>query len=82
MLLPSDFDCELHDWILVMYPAQMMTCPTIVGVVQNDKKRRFADGRTIRTSVLLSPIEDIHAGAVVQTLNTRYLLVGPAAKRN
>jgi hypothetical protein len=80
-MLARNFDAELHDWILVMYPASPIAWPTIVGVVSSDSKGRFANGRSIRTSVLLTPVEDIREGAIVQTLNTRYLL-GRAAQRN
>lgn len=80
-MVTRNFDAELHDWILVMHPASTLAWPTIVGVVRNDSKGRFADGRTIRTSVLLTTIIEIREGAIVQTLNTRYLL-GRAAQRN
>jgi hypothetical protein len=80
-MVTKHFDAELHDWILVMYPTPTLAWPTIVGVVRNDGKGRFADGRTIRTSVLLTTIMEIREGTIVQTLNTRYLL-GRAAQRN
>ena len=35
MLLPSDFDCELHDWILVTHSTQVMSWPggEVSGVI-------------------------------------------------
>lgn len=82
MLRITDIDAELHDWMIVMHPTRVMAYPTIVGAVWNDRMGRFADGRMIRTSALLTPVEQIREGAIVQTLNTRYLLVGPMAQRN
>lgn len=60
----------------------MTTYATIVGAVWHDKKGRFPNGRTIRSSVVLTPVEQIQPGAIVQTLNTRYLMVGPIVQRN
>jgi hypothetical protein len=77
-----DFEAELHHWTVVMHPTPLLTYPTIVGTVRNDKRGRFANRRTIRTSVVLTPVEDIRPGAIIRTLNTRYLLVGPAAQKN
>lgn len=82
MLSLNDFDAELHDWIIVMHPAPFMACPTIVGTVRHDKTGRFTDGWTIRTSALLTPVEQIQPGAIVQTLNTRYLIAGAPARQN
>lgn len=65
-----------------MHPVAVGTNPTIVGTVWNDKRGRFANRRTIRTSVVLTPVEDIRPGAIFRTLNTRYLLVGSAAQKN
>lgn len=82
MLLHADFDAELHDWLFIMYPISLLTYPMIIGTIWHDKKGRFADGRTIQTSALLTPPKQVQAGAVIQTLNTRYLLVGEPARRN
>lgn len=82
MIHSNPFDAELHGWLIVMHPSSKLTWPTIVGVVQNDRKGRLADGRAIQTSALLTPIEQVQAGAIVCTLNSRYLLVGPPAERN
>lgn len=81
MALNSDHDAELH-WLVVMFPTPSKTWPMIVGVVRNDKKGRIANGRTIQTSTLLTPVEEIQVGALVHTLNSCYLLVGANVERN
>lgn len=53
----------------------------LVGIVTNDRKSRFADGRCIHTSALVTRLEDIVEGTVAETLNTRYLL-GEERERN
>lgn len=75
-----DFDAVLHDWILVALPG-FDEVYVLMGVVAGDRKGRFADGRGIRTSVVLTPADRIGAGAIVQTQNTRYLL-GEERRRN
>ncbi len=82
MLPPQDIDAELHDWMIVMHPSRGLSFPTILGTIRSDRKERFADGRMIQTSFLLTPVEQVREGAIVRTLNTAYLLVGPAAQRN
>lgn len=76
----ADFDAELLDWVLVAWPGYDDVY-VIVGVVAGDRKGRFIDRRTVLTSVLLSPVNQIHEGAIVQTQNTRYLL-GQERRRN
>ena len=74
------YDAVLHDWIilpLAAYPGTHL----LIGIVTNDRKNRFADGRCIHTSAIVTPLEDIVEGAVAETLNTRYLL-GEEGERN
>lgn len=75
-----EFDAVLHDWILIQWPGYD-DVHVIAGVVTGDRKGRFADGRGIHTSMILTPVGRIREGSVVQTLNTRYLL-GEARRRN
>ena len=42
---------------------------------------RFTDGRCIRTSAVVTPLEEVVEGAVIETLNTRDLL-GEEGERN
>ena len=75
-----DVDAELHNWVLVPWPGYGDVY-VLVGEVIGDRKGRFADGRGIQTSMILTPIEHIDEGSVVQTLNTRYRL-GIRQRRN
>jgi hypothetical protein len=75
-----DFDAELHDWVLVPWP-RYRDVYVIAGAVIGDRKGRFADGRGIQTSMILTPIKHIAEGTIVQTLNTRYRL-GVRRRRN
>lgn len=75
-----DFDAELHDWVLVPWP-EYGDVYVIAGVVAGDRKGRFADGRGIQTSMILTPLDRIGAGSIVQALNTRYRL-GERRRRN
>lgn len=74
------YDAVLQDWIILPLPAYPGT-HIIVGIVTNDRKNRFTDGRCIHTSAIVTPLEEIVEGAVVETLNTRYLL-GEESERN
>lgn len=74
------YDAVLQDWIILPLPAYPGT-HILVGIVTNDRKNRFADGRCIHTSALVTPLEEIIEGAVAETLNTRYLL-GEEGERN
>lgn len=72
----DEFDAELHDWVLVCWRCPSGDWPVIVGRVRNDRKGRFADGRLIHTSAVVSPPAEISSGRIIRTLNTRYLLIG------
>ena len=74
------YDAALQDWIILPLPAYPGT-HILVGIVTNDRKNRFADGRCIHTSAIVTPLEQIVGGSVAETLNTRYLL-GEEGERN
>lgn len=74
------YDAVLQDWIILPLPAYPGT-HLLVGLVITDRKNRFAYGRSIHTSALVTPLEGIVEGAVAETLNTRYLL-GKERERN
>ena len=74
------YDAVLHDWIILPLPDYPGT-HLMVGIVTNDRKNRFADGRCIHTSAIVTPLEEIAEGAIAKTLNTRYLL-GKEGERN
>lgn len=57
-------DAELHHWY--------RRHNSLVGRVWNDSKGRFEDGLLIVTSRVIK-----EQNGVAQTLNTKYLLVGP-----
>lgn len=74
------YDAVLHDWIILPLPAYPDT-HLLVGIVTDDRKNRFADGRCIHTSAIVTPLKQIVEGSIVETLNTRYLL-GEEGERN
>lgn len=74
------YDAVLHDWIILPLPEYPAT-HLLVGIVTGDRKSRFADGRCIHTSAIVTPLKQVVEGAVVDTLNTRYLL-GEEGERN
>lgn len=74
------YDAVLHDWIVLPLPDYPGT-HLLFGIVTNDRKNRFDDGRCIHTSAIVTLLEQVVEGAVVDTLNTRYLL-GEEGERN
>ena len=70
----ADYDAVLHHWCVVRYRSPFDDVYVILARITGDRKGRFADGRWMMTSVLLSPLEDIRPRSIVQTLNSRYLL--------
>ena len=74
MTTEADYDAVLHHWCVVPYRSPSDDVYVIVGRIAGDRKGRFADGRWMMTSVLLSSRKDIRPGSIVQTLNSRYLL--------
>ena len=73
----GEHDAILDDWSLCVARGTLFF---IVGRARGDSKLRFADGELMTTSLLRTPREDVVEGAVVQTLNTRYLLAKPATE--
>lgn len=67
----EDYDAILSNWILCTVPSGAVF---LAGRIDADRKGRFADGRYISTSLLVSPVEEIVDRNIVQTLNSRYLL--------
>lgn len=74
MTTNANYDAVLHHWCVVPYHSPFDDAEVIVGRIGGDRKGRFADGRWIMTSVLVSPREDVRRGSIVQTVNSRYLL--------
>ena len=66
------FDGVLKAWLIVGFRDGV----AIAGRIYGDRKCRFDDGRWIMTSRVITPQEEIGSGRVVQTRNSRYLLVG------
>lgn len=74
-------DAELHDWHIIDIPAAKVKAATgkdepgriVTGFIYHDSKRRWPDNTRVWTSLVVS-LE----GDRLTTLNTRYLLVGPA----
>lgn len=71
-----DFDAMLDNWIVVHWPDY--DAYVVAGTVECDTRGRFVDGRMIHTSMVLTDLEDIKEGAIIRTLNTRYLLLNRA----
>lgn len=66
------YDAELRDWAIL----RVSGFSTVIGYIYADGKSRFPDGRLVRTSPLIKA-KSAREGSVVETLNSRYLLVGP-----
>jgi hypothetical protein len=66
------FDAVLKEWWIISFLYE----DSIVGRVYGDRKGRFVDGRWIITSALRTPRKRIVDGKIVQTRNSRYLLIG------
>lgn len=78
-MLDQQFDAVLHHWCLAGYRSPDDVQAVLIGVVAGDRSGRFANGRWIMTSLLVSPLDQIAEGTIVQTLNSRYLLGEPLA---
>lgn len=78
-MFDQKFDAVLHHWCLAGYRSPDDVQAVLIGVITADRKGRFDNGRWIMTSVLVSPLDQIAEGAIVQTLNSRYLLGEPLA---
>lgn len=69
-------DAVLTDWVIGHDGAGAI----LLGTILEDRKGRFVDGRPVHTSYLQTGAKGIVEGAVVRTLNTRYLLGRKAEK--
>lgn len=74
----GEYDADLDDWT----PVYSTACfdPTrpqvrLVGLISNDRRQRFPDGRSVCTSTVRSSLSAIAEGAIVRTDNTRYRLL-------
>jgi hypothetical protein len=67
-------DGVIDEWIAVKGRHGVI----IMGVAASDAKGRFAKGDPMHTSPVSTPVEEIVQGAIVQTMNSRYLLGKPA----
>lgn len=61
-------DAVLHHWCVADYCFENDQT-VLIGVVSHDRKRRFADGRCMITSMLVSSLDQIGEGAIARTLN-------------
>lgn len=68
----NDYDAKLEDWILCLVPRRKKVF--LAGRVTGDRNGRFQDGTYITTSLVMSLVDAIIDGNIVQTLNSRYLL--------
>lgn len=74
------WDAILSGWKILRVCTAGAACTervVIAGVVSLDRTGRWPDGRAIVTSLLRTEEADIVPGAVVLTLNSRYLLGHP-----
>ena len=65
------YDATLADWIICELSDGGRF---LAGKVSRDRKGRFRDGEYIATSLLISAMDTIVDGHVVETMNSRYLL--------
>lgn len=65
-------DATLSNWIICELSDGRRF---LAGKVSGDRKGRFQEGAYITTSLLVSPVETIADGNIVETLNSRYLLI-------
>ena len=71
----TPYDAILTNWVA----AEGRGAVFLSGIVSKDSKGRFEDGSRMRSSPLATPLSEVRQGAIVQTLNTRYLLKSPAS---
>jgi hypothetical protein len=74
----GEHDADLDDWTPVYStgcfdPARPQV--RLVGLISNDRRKRFPDGRSVYTSAVRSLPSAIAEGAIVRTKNTRYRLL-------
>jgi len=66
------FDAVLKEWWVVTF----LDGVAVIGQIYGDTKGRFPDGRWIMTSRVVTPVPRVASGKVIQTRNSRYLLIG------
>ena len=66
------FDAVLKEWWILTFSDGM----AVVGQIYGDRKGRFPDGRWIMTSRVRTSLARVISGNVIQTRNSRYLLIG------
>jgi hypothetical protein len=66
------FDAVLKEWWIITFSDGM----AVVGQIYGDRKGRFPDGRWIMTSRVRTSLARVMSGNVIQTRNSRYLLIG------
>ncbi|MFC7535932.1 hypothetical protein ACFQPG_00955 [Sphingomonas sp. GCM10030256] len=71
MMKSGSHDATLSNWIICELSDGRRF---VAGKVSGDRKGRFREGAYITTSLLVSPIEAIADGEIIETLNSRYLL--------
>lgn len=64
-------DATLSNWIICELSDGRRF---LAAKVSGDRKGRFREGAYITTSLIVSPVEAIADGNVIETLNSRYLL--------
>lgn len=70
------FDAILRNWSAVQIAGEDCNAICVLGQIEHDRLGRFADGRWILTSEILTPASQIVPGNIIRSLNTRYLLAG------
>jgi hypothetical protein len=65
----------LRNWTVVPLFTGRGSPFVLVGIVLADRKGRFRDGTKIATTPVRTPLEQVRSGAIVSTLNSRYLLL-------
>lgn len=68
-----EWDAELHHWMLAVPGSAPLV---LEGSIFYDTKRRWPNGRLIRTSYLMTSAENVQSETVVSTTNSRYLVKG------
>lgn len=71
MIESGSYDATISNWIICELPDGRRF---LAGKVSGDRMGRFREGAYITTSLLVSPVETIADGNIVETLNSRYLL--------
>ena len=73
-MIDDEIDGVLNRWS----PCRSGSAWFVVCVITGDRKGRFRDGALISTSVLVTPVDQLAEGVIIETLHSRYRL-GPRA---